>query len=94
MGVGVVTPFEGPRAEWTVLTGQPQSASANQTNLNATDTIHQVNSSRVEKRADGKAIQVVSGDFCASLSSRCGIRGADFTKYNPKQNLYSTLMVK
>ncbi|KAI0538565.1 hypothetical protein GGR58DRAFT_512988 [Xylaria digitata] len=50
--------------------------------------------SLLEQRADCTAIQVVSGDSCASLSSRCGIGGNDFVKYNPKDNLCATLMPK
>ncbi|RYP06455.1 hypothetical protein DL766_010222 [Monosporascus sp. MC13-8B] len=47
---------------------------------------------KVDKRATCKHIQVVAGDGCASLASKCGISGADFTKYNPKKDLCSTLM--
>lgn len=43
------------------------------------------------KRATCKYIQVQSGDGCASLASKCGIKGADFTKFNPKANLCATL---
>lgn len=39
-----------------------------------------------------RTIQVVSGDGCGTLASRCGISGADFTKYNTQANLCSTLM--
>lgn len=45
------------------------------------------------KRATCRYIQVVAGDGCASLVSRCGISNADFTKYNPKSNLCSSLKV-
>uniref|UniRef100_A0A0P0BVC1 chitinase n=1 Tax=Hypocrella siamensis TaxID=696354 RepID=A0A0P0BVC1_9HYPO len=41
-----------------------------------------------------RVIQVQQGDSCASLSSRCGIRGRDFSNYNPKRDLCSTLMPK
>ncbi|OCK75262.1 glycoside hydrolase family 18 protein [Lepidopterella palustris CBS 459.81] len=44
-------------------------------------------------RADCRTIQVVSGDSCASLASKCGISGNDFTKYNPSSTLCSTLQV-
>lgn len=47
----------------------------------------------LERRADCRTIQVVSGDGCASLASRCGISGNDFTKYNPKADLCATLAV-
>ncbi|KAI1131004.1 glycoside hydrolase family 18 protein [Nemania abortiva] len=45
------------------------------------------------RRADCKTETVVSGDGCATLAQRCGISGADFTNYNPDQNLCSTLQV-
>ncbi|KAK0662496.1 family 18 putative glycoside hydrolase [Cercophora samala] len=37
--------------------------------------------------------QVVAGDSCASLATRCGITGANFMTYNPAPNLCSTLQV-
>lgn len=42
-------------------------------------------------RADCRTIQVVSGDSCASLATKCGVSGADFTKYNPSSTFCSTL---
>jgi chitinase len=75
--------------QWTVLTAELSSPQTNQTKRGV-----EADSSKIDKRADCRAIQVVSGDGCASLSTRCGIRGADFTKYNPKQNLCSTLAEK
>lgn len=42
-------------------------------------------------RATCNYIQVQAGDSCASLASKCGIKGADFTQYNPKADLCSTL---
>lgn len=51
-------------------------------------------SSRIlQPRADCRTIRVVSGDSCGTLASKCGISGADFTKYNPKANLCATLAV-
>ncbi|KAJ4318853.1 hypothetical protein N0V84_006667 [Fusarium piperis] len=48
--------------------------------------------SALSKRADCSTIQVKSGDSCAALATRCGIKGADFTKYNSKtKDLCSTL---
>ncbi|KAH6851101.1 glycoside hydrolase family 18 protein [Chaetomium sp. MPI-CAGE-AT-0009] len=43
------------------------------------------------KRATCAYIRVEAGDGCASLAAKCGIRGADFVKYNPKTDLCSTL---
>ena len=37
----------------------------------------------LQARADCRTVQVASGDGCAELAVRCGISGADFTKYNP-----------
>ena len=46
-----------------------------------------------EKRADScRYIRVVSGDGCDTLASKCGIPGADITKYNTAANFCSTLM--
>ncbi|OAL62501.1 hypothetical protein A7C99_7087 [Trichophyton rubrum] len=43
------------------------------------------------KRDVCRYIQIMPGDSCTSLSMRCGIRGADFLKFNPKQDLCATL---
>ncbi|KAM7214665.1 hypothetical protein V8F06_009986 [Rhypophila decipiens] len=43
------------------------------------------------KRATCKYIQVQLEDGCASLASKCGIKGADFMKFNPKSDLSATL---
>ncbi|POR39606.1 Uncharacterized protein TPAR_00202 [Tolypocladium paradoxum] len=51
-------------------------------------------SSSRHKRALCRDIRVDEGDSCASLASRCGISGADFTKFNPKSNLCATLRPK
>ncbi|KAG9191337.1 chitinase [Alternaria panax] len=45
----------------------------------------------LDKRATCRYIQVVSGDGCGTLVSRCGISSTDFTKFNPKPNLCSSL---
>ncbi|QPH01779.1 hypothetical protein C2857_005982 [Epichloe festucae Fl1] len=37
-------------------------------------------------------VEVQPGDSCAALAERCGISGADFTKYNPGSDYCSTLM--
>jgi hypothetical protein len=44
-------------------------------------------------RADCRTITVVSKDTCALLATKCGISGADFTKFNPASNLCSTLAI-
>lgn len=50
-------------------------------------------SSTLSKRGNCTTINVVSGDSCSSLATKCGITGTQFTKYNPEPNLCSTLMV-
>lgn len=50
---------------------------------------------KLRARADCRVIQVVSGDGCASLATKCGISGNDFMKYNSyNSNLCSALKVK
>ncbi|EEP81862.1 conserved hypothetical protein [Uncinocarpus reesii 1704] len=44
-------------------------------------------------RGDCRTISVDSGDSCASLASKCGVSGSDFTKYNPGSKFCSTLAV-
>ncbi|THC95862.1 hypothetical protein EYZ11_004640 [Aspergillus tanneri] len=47
-------------------------------------------------RADGEctAVQVDAGNSCADLAVKCGISGADFTKYNPGTDFCSKLKPK
>lgn len=42
-------------------------------------------------RAECKTTKVATGDSCASLAKKCGIKPADFTKYNPSKTLCSDL---
>ncbi|ERS96164.1 hypothetical protein HMPREF1624_07700 [Sporothrix schenckii ATCC 58251] len=42
-------------------------------------------------RADCTTVQVVYGDGCGTLATKCGISGADFTKYNPGATFCSDL---
>ncbi|KAF2168013.1 glycoside hydrolase family 18 protein [Zasmidium cellare ATCC 36951] len=61
---------------------------------NSTSTSNSTSSSLgagLSPRAQCSTVQVVSGDSCASLTQKCGISGADFTKYNPGSNFCSTL---
>ncbi|KAK1244939.1 hypothetical protein MKX08_004568 [Trichoderma sp. CBMAI-0020] len=48
----------------------------------------------LDTRANCRTIVVIPGDSCGSLAKKCGISGTNFTKYNPKKNLCSTLAVK
>jgi chitinase len=47
---------------------------------------------QLRPRAVCTTIQVVSGDTCATLATRCGISGAAFTAYNTASTLCSTLV--
>lgn len=47
----------------------------------------------IAKRDTCRYIQVISGDDCGSLESRCDISDADFTKFNPSPTLCSSLAV-
>ncbi|EPE09530.1 glycoside hydrolase family 18 protein [Ophiostoma piceae UAMH 11346] len=48
-------------------------------------------SHRLFTRSDCDTVQVVSGDSCASLATKCGISGTDLTKYNPDSDFCATL---
>lgn len=50
--------------------------------------------SQLIKRATCRYIEVLSGNGCADLVTRCGIPVSDFYKYNPKPNLCGSLMIK
>jgi len=61
-------------------------------NTNSTTTkISTARSLGLARRSDCTTIQVVSGDSCASLATKCGISGSAFMTYNPQANLCSTL---
>ncbi|KAM7213574.1 hypothetical protein V8F06_011071 [Rhypophila decipiens] len=63
----------------------------NNNNNNNTTTLRQQQQQGLTKRADCRYIRVVQGDGCGSLASKCGISGADFTKYNPSSTLCGNL---
>ncbi|KFY89077.1 hypothetical protein V500_05953 [Pseudogymnoascus sp. VKM F-4518 (FW-2643)] len=44
-------------------------------------------------RGDCRTTQVIAGSSCASLATKCGISGNDFTSYNSDPKLCSTLQV-
>jgi hypothetical protein len=58
------------------------------TNLTTRNVIRM---SGLNVRAECTTTQVISGDGCALLASRCGISPSDFTKYNPDSSLCSSL---
>jgi hypothetical protein len=45
----------------------------------------------LRRRDDCRAIQVVSGDDCPALATKCGISLDDFMRYNPKEGLCPNL---
>jgi hypothetical protein len=45
----------------------------------------------LSSRAECRTEKVQDGDSCAAIASRCGISGADFTKYNSAKGFCSTL---
>ncbi|KAH8892724.1 glycoside hydrolase, partial [Thozetella sp. PMI_491] len=59
--------------------------------LNST-TNGTISSRKLQARGDCRTISVISGDGCGTLASKCGISGADFTKYNPDKDLCSSLV--
>ncbi|KAK3360576.1 killer toxin alpha/beta [Lasiosphaeria hispida] len=54
-------------------------------------TVLSVITRRTEQLATCRTEKVISGDGCAALAQRCGISGADFTKFNPSSTLCSSL---
>jgi hypothetical protein len=67
--------------------------------FNATGPSHGNMTAREKPRAllpreECRTEEVYGGDSCPSLASRCGISGDDLTKYNPQENLCSTLKPK
>ncbi|KAL4886083.1 chitinase [Aspergillus karnatakaensis] len=48
----------------------------------------------LHRRDECRTIQVEGGNGCAELAAKCGISGADFTKFNPGPNFCSTLKAK
>jgi chitinase len=61
------------------------------TNVNNTS----LNTTSLVRRDDCKPIQVVSGDDCGKLATRCGVSGNDFEQYNSGvPNLCSSLKAK
>ncbi|KAF2972656.1 hypothetical protein GQX73_g874 [Xylaria multiplex] len=60
-----------------------------QSNVTSQDSLK--HNKMIEQRATCRYVQVAAGDSCASLARKCRIGGAEFSKYNPKANLCSTL---
>lgn len=58
---------------------------------NSTDT--DTDSARVSAQAECTTRQVISGDSCASLATKCKITAANLAKYNPSKTFCSTLAV-
>jgi len=49
-------------------------------------------STQLDRRADCRTIQVVSGDTCTTLANRCGISAPDFTKLHTESGFCSGLV--
>lgn len=75
--------------ETVPLTFLASSAPDNGTEILVTASANETLALR--RRGECRAISVEKGDGCASLASKCNIRGAQFVKFNPKPNLCSTL---
>jgi LysM repeat protein len=83
------------------VTAPPLFPISNSTNLNellgfnntnsTTTTAKAARSLGIARRGSCTTIQVVSGDSCSSLASKCKISGNTFISYNPQTNLCSTL---
>lgn len=61
--------------------------------FNNTSTSKSTGGVSLDQRALCNANQVKEDDGCASLTTKCEIKGADFLKLNPAPNLYTTLKV-
>jgi LysM repeat protein len=84
--------LEGVSVYEAPLVSVTEGAGGNGTTANGT-VIRARHPLQLQARADCTTVTVVSGDSCGSLASKCGISGADFTKYNPAPNLCSALTV-
>ncbi|KAM7212126.1 killer toxin alpha/beta [Rhypophila decipiens] len=59
--------------------------------LSARSTGTDLDGHHLDRRALCNRIQVVSGDGCDTLATRCGIHGDDFMTYNPQTGLCANL---
>ncbi|KAH8897253.1 glycoside hydrolase [Thozetella sp. PMI_491] len=82
---------DGAAASLEVLVAAMDAANST---ANATMAARALPPRALPARANCRAIEVIGGDSCASLASRCQISASDFTKYNPASNLCSTLQPK
>jgi hypothetical protein len=73
----------------STTTGNTTSSALRQRNRRAGRIWHRADT--LGKRATCAHIRVEAGDGCTSLTTKCGIRGSDFLKYNPKTDLCTTL---
>ncbi|KAJ2984421.1 hypothetical protein NUW58_g6066 [Xylaria curta] len=92
---GCLSQFQGSvdvTASAYIITPQVLSNSDSAVRNNTTNPDRKALSYQLLPRADCKTIQVIAGDSCGSLATKCGISGSDFIKYNPGANLCSTLV--
>ncbi|PNY28258.1 Uncharacterized protein TCAP_01844 [Tolypocladium capitatum] len=94
-GLAAVQNILGSWSDGTCATGFNASSSGNSTVWQSPpDRVLRTGfklQGRSSSQGTCRAIQVVSGDSCGALASRCGISGNDFTKNNPSSNLCSDL---
>ncbi|KAH0601140.1 hypothetical protein MHUMG1_00012 [Metarhizium humberi] len=96
--LGECLPSQGMRVveksvELGILLSTAQRNASNSTQVEGERSRRSL-ASLLTARGECRAIQVDDGDSCASLASKCGISGAQFTKYNSDSKLHtcSTLM--
>lgn len=70
------------------------NGTANSTMMAKASRQNEKRSNELHARAECSTVQVESGDSCATLATKCGISGADFTKYNSGSNFCAELRPK
>ncbi|KAK0739602.1 hypothetical protein B0T21DRAFT_382597 [Apiosordaria backusii] len=74
----------------TLLNGT--SYASNWTSPASPGSLNRAMAKTLSQVAECRTIQVVSGDSCASLAQKCGLRNAnDITKFNPQKDFCATL---
>ena len=81
--VWLTAPFPGDLSNSTTVSNSTMPSIVKTSNRN----------SLLKPRDDCRSIQVVSGDSCGALASKCGITAPQFTQFNPSSSLCSTLQV-
>lgn len=89
------SPFRHTPFLSSTLTSNIKGVPAPSVNVTASNTTNSTTLAKrtLHVRGDCTTVQVVSGDSCGSLVTKCGISAADFTTYNPSTTLCSTLAI-